>query len=131
MDDDVLEQLAAVTRLQSLSLSSPEHDVTGLGMLHLTRLTGLTHLSIDGYDEEGWAKGALDEFEDCRIKLTSEASPPDVWQQLRDLCRRNIDCLEKLLEEQEALVKQQARQLQQQALLIQGAQTGLMQLEQQ
>ncbi|WIA18768.1 hypothetical protein OEZ85_003453 [Tetradesmus obliquus] len=131
MDDDVLEQLAAVTRLQSLSLSSPEHDVTGLGMLHLTRLTGLTHLSIDGYDEEGWAKGALDEFEDCRIKLTSEASPPDVWQQLRDLCRRNIDCLENLLEEQEALVKQQARQLQQQALLIQGAQTGLMQLEQQ
>lgn len=58
----------------------------------------------------------------CRHVCTCalQASPPDVWQQLRDLCRRNIDCLEKLLEEQEALVKQQARQLQQQALLIQG-----------
>jgi hypothetical protein len=42
-----------------------------------------------------------------------------VWRQLRRLCKRNVHCLQELLEEQEQLVRRQAQQLKQQALQLQ------------
>lgn len=58
--DGALQELAALTRLKSLTLL-PCASITAVGLLQLTQLTDLTYLRVN-YDisAEGWDGGALD-----------------------------------------------------------------------
>uniref|UniRef100_A0A383VN45 F-box domain-containing protein n=1 Tax=Tetradesmus obliquus TaxID=3088 RepID=A0A383VN45_TETOB len=133
MGDAALQELAALTRLKSLSLQQCI-NVTAVGVLQLTRLTGLTSLDVYDTDEKGWSEEALGTISKRGILLERKASQP-LWQQLYNLCRdHNIDCVQELLEQQEQLVERQAQQLKVQALQLgelQGAQLRIKQLEQQ
>jgi hypothetical protein len=52
--------------------------------------------------------------------LHLQARPPDVWRQLRNVCKRDVGCLHQLLKEQEQLAAQQAQRLAQQAQQLKG-----------
>jgi hypothetical protein len=52
--------------------------------------------------------------------LYLQASPPDVWRQLRNVCKRNVGCMQQLLKEQERLTAQQSQTMTQQAQQLRG-----------
>jgi hypothetical protein len=71
--DRVVRDLACLTQLKQLSLHQCL-KVTGPGLLQLTQLTGLSWLSINGYNDDDWSRGDEDDDIYARIHLTSKVS---------------------------------------------------------
>jgi hypothetical protein len=73
LSDDALQELATLTGLKSLTLRRCS-QVTAVGLLQLTQLTGLTQLAVEGCNTEGWAEEDVDGSGPYCIELTSEVS---------------------------------------------------------
>jgi hypothetical protein len=71
--DRVVWDLACLTQLKQLSLHKCLR-VTGPGLLQLTQLTGLSWLSINGYNDDDWSRGDEDADICERIHLTSKVN---------------------------------------------------------